>query len=54
MEMTMLEHIDAYKGSSSGDPHTWINQNGSSGQIAFPTVIVLMCEPYVPSSITIC
>ena len=40
-------YYDAYKGSSSGNPHTWINQNGSSGQIAFPTVIVLMCEPYM-------
>ena len=40
-------YYDAYKGSSSNNPHTWINQNGSSGQIAFPTVIALMCEPYM-------
>ena len=40
-------YYDAYKGSSSGIPHNWINQNGSSGQIAVPTVIALMCEPYM-------
>ncbi len=40
-------YYDAYKGSSSNNPHTWINQNGSSGQIAFPTVIALLCEPYI-------
>ena len=40
-------YYDAYKDSSSSNPHTWINQNGSSGQIAFPTVIALMCEPYM-------
>ena len=40
-------YYDAYKGSSSGNPHYWINQNGTSGQIAFPTIITLMCEPYM-------
>ena len=40
-------YYDAYKGSSSGNPHNWINQNGSSGQISVPTVITLMCEPYM-------
>ena len=40
-------YYDAYKGSSSDNPHNWINQDGSIGQIAFPTVIVLMCEPYI-------
>ena len=40
-------YYDAYKDSSSSNPHIWINQNGSSGQIAFPTVIALMCEPYM-------
>ena len=40
-------YYDAYKGSSSGNSHYWINQNGTSGEIAFPTVIVLMCEPYI-------
>ena len=40
-------YYDAYKGSSSGNPHNWINENGSSGQIAVPTVIALMCEPYM-------
>ncbi len=40
-------YYDAYKGSSSANPHNWINENGSSGQIAVPTVIALMCEPYM-------
>jgi peptidoglycan hydrolase-like protein with peptidoglycan-binding domain len=40
-------YYDAYKGSSSDNPHYWINENGSSGQIAVPTVIALMCEPYM-------
>ena len=40
-------YYDAYKGSSSGNPHNWINQNGSTGQIFVPTVIALMCEPYM-------
>ena len=40
-------YYDAYKGSSSGIPHNWINQNNSSGQITFPTVIALICEPYM-------
>ena len=38
---------DAYKGSSSGNVHNWINENGTTGQISFPTVIVLLCEPYI-------
>ena len=40
-------YYDAYKGSSSGNIHNWIDQNGSTGQIAFPTVIALLCEPYI-------
>ena len=40
-------YYDSYKGSSSGNPHNWINQDGSTGQIAVPTVIALMCEPYM-------
>ena len=40
-------YYDSYKGSSSGNPHNWIDQNGSTGQIAVPTVIALMCEPYM-------
>ena len=40
-------YYDAYKGSSSGNSHNWINQNGSSGQISFPTIISLFCEPYI-------
>ena len=40
-------YYDAYKGSSSGNVHNWINENGTTGQISFPTVIVLLCEPYI-------
>ena len=40
-------YYDAYKGSSSGNVHNWINENGTSGQISFPTVIALLCEPYI-------
>jgi len=40
-------YYDAYKGSTSGNVHMWINKNGSTGQISFPTVIALFCEPYI-------
>jgi len=40
-------YYDAYKGSTSGNPHNWINKNGTTAQIAVPTVIALMCEPYM-------
>ena len=40
-------YYDAYKGSSSSNPHYWIDEYGTSGQIAVPTVITLMCEPYI-------
>ena len=40
-------YYDAYKGSGSENVHNWINENGSTGQIAFKTVIALFCEPYV-------
>ena len=40
-------YYDAYRGSSSGNVHNWINENGSTGQISFPTVIALFCEPYI-------
>ena len=40
-------YYDAYKGSSSGNVHNWINENGTTGQISFPTVIALLCEPYI-------
>ena len=40
-------YYDAYRGSSSGNAHNWINQDGSTGQISFPTVIALFCEPYI-------
>ena len=40
-------YYDAYKGTSSENLHYWRDKNGSSGQISFPTIIVLMCEPYV-------
>ena len=40
-------YYDAYRGSSSGNVHSWINEDGSTGEIAFKTVIVLFCEPYI-------
>jgi len=40
-------YYDAYRGSSSGNVHSWINQDGSTGEIAFKTVIALFCEPYI-------
>ena len=40
-------YYDAYRGSSSGIAHNWINEDGSTGEIAFKTVIALFCEPYV-------
>ena len=40
-------YYDAYRGSSSGNAHNWINQDGATGQISFPTVIALFCEPYI-------
>ena len=40
-------YYDAYRGSSSGIAHDWINEDGSTGEIAFKTVIALFCEPYV-------
>jgi peptidoglycan hydrolase-like protein with peptidoglycan-binding domain len=40
-------YYDAYKGSSSENVHNWINQDQTTGQISFPTVIALFCEPYI-------
>ena len=40
-------YYDAYRGSRSGIAHNWINEDGSTGEIAFKTVIALFCEPYV-------
>ena len=40
-------YYDAYRGSSSGNVHSWINEDGSTGEIAFKTVIALFCEPYI-------
>ena len=40
-------YYDAYRGSSSDIAHNWINEDGSTGEIAFKTVIALFCEPYV-------
>ena len=39
-------YYDAYRGSSSGIAHSWINEDGSTGEITFKTVIALFCEPY--------
>ncbi|MDA7850712.1 peptidoglycan-binding protein [Acidimicrobiaceae bacterium] len=40
-------YYDAYKGSSSGNVHNWIDVNGNQGQISTTTVIALFCEPYI-------
>ena len=40
-------YYDAYRGSSSGNVHSWINEDGSTGEISFKTVIALFCEPYM-------
>ena len=40
-------YYDAYKGSSSGNVHNWIDKNGNQGQISTTTVIALFCEPYI-------
>ena len=40
-------YYDAYRGSSSDNVHTWINEDGSTGEIAFKTVIAIFCEPYI-------
>ena len=40
-------YYDAYRGSASGNVHNWINENGATGQISFPTLIALFCEPYI-------
>ena len=40
-------YYDAYSGSSSGNVHSWKNEDGSTGEIAFKTVIALFCEPYI-------
>ena len=40
-------YYDAYRGSSSSNVHSWINEDGSTGEIAFKTVIALFCEPYI-------
>ena len=38
---------DAYKNKKTDNIHTWIDQNGNSGQISTQTVIALFCEPYI-------
>jgi len=40
-------YYDAYRGSNSGNDHSWINEDGLTGDIAFKTVIALFCEPYI-------
>ena len=40
-------YYDAYRGSNSGNVHSWINEDGLTGDIAFKTVIALFCEPYI-------
>jgi len=40
-------YYDAYRGSSSGVPHSWINSSGNTSQINADTIISLFCEPYM-------
>ena len=40
-------YYDAYRGSSSGVPHNWINTSGNTSQINADTIIALFCEPYI-------
>ena len=40
-------YYDAYRGSSTGVPHSWINSSGNSSQISADTIISLFCEPYI-------
>lgn len=40
-------YYDAYKGSSSGNVHNWVDKSGNQGQISTTTVIALFCEPYI-------
>jgi peptidoglycan hydrolase-like protein with peptidoglycan-binding domain len=40
-------YYDAYRGSSSGVPHSWINSSGNTAQINVDTIIALFCEPYI-------
>ncbi len=40
-------YYDAYRGSSTGVPHSWINSSGNSSQISADTIITLFCEPYI-------
>jgi len=40
-------YYDAYRGSSSGIPHSWIDSSGNSSQITADTIISLFCEPYI-------
>ena len=40
-------YYDAYRGSSSGIQHSWIDSSGNSSQITADTIISLFCEPYI-------
>lgn len=40
-------YYDAYRGSSSAFPHSWINSSGNTSQINADTIIALFCEPYI-------
>jgi len=43
----LRNYYDAYRGSSSGVPHSWINSSGNTAQINVDTIIALFCEPYI-------
>ena len=36
-------YYDAYRGSSSGNVHSWINEDGSTGEFSFKSVIAIIC-----------
>jgi peptidoglycan hydrolase-like protein with peptidoglycan-binding domain len=40
-------YYDAYRGSSSEVPHSWIDSSGNTSQINADTIITLFCEPYI-------
>ena len=47
MVLHMYELIMMRIKDSSNNIHSWIDQNGNTGQISMKTVIALFCEPYM-------
>ena len=40
-------YYDAYQNQNKNNIHSWLDENGNTGQISVDTVIALFCEPYV-------